>query len=96
MRSVTAAAVPTGVQRIVRAAIVAGAIAVGFVAVDQSIQRVDDRARGERLCLIEAMLAVKDALQGRDVPPDLPPACADLADRLHVPTSTVPPTTTAP
>lgn len=79
---------PNGVQQVVRAAIVAGAIALGFVAVDQSIQRVDDRARGERLCLIQAMLAVKDALTGLDVPPSLPPACEQLAELLQVPTTT--------
>lgn len=95
MRSTTIST-PTAIQRVVQAAILAGAVAIGAVLVDQSIERIDDRARGERLCLIESMLAVKDALAGGAVPADLPPACAELDRLLDVVTTTVPPPPSTP
>lgn len=54
------------------------------------VREEEARARLDRLCLIEALLAVRDALQGDEVPAGLPPSCqqiiaADLGEGAPAP-----------
>lgn len=53
-------------------------LAAEFDALREHLVENEDAAHLDRLCLIEALLAVRDALQGDEVPPGLPPACATI------------------
>lgn len=76
----------TRLQYVVRAAIFVGLLAVSMLAMRALVEGVlDDElatARRDRLCLIEALLAVRDALQGVEVPGGLPPSCAAILNDL--------------
>lgn len=58
--------------------------------IERDLAASDDRAALDRLCLIEALLAVRDALQGDDVPAGLPPACAAIVALTPTSSTSVP------